>query len=180
MTTHEESRKDQAADMVGTAKDAAQEQVEVVAEKGRGVVRSQVDERSTQAGQQAHTLAQTLRQSASQMRSSGDDQQARYAGMADQGADRLERVGTYLTGADSDELLGKAEDLARQQPWLIAGAGVLVGIAMARFLKASSSERYYRRSANGEYPRQTPTWDWAEEPAPAVRPAPVAREGQWR
>jgi hypothetical protein len=65
--------------------------------------------------------------------------------VADQGADRLERVGTYLTNADADEILDRAEDLARRQPWLIAGAGLLVGIAAARFLKASSQERYYQR-----------------------------------
>jgi len=34
--------------------------------------------------------------------------------------------------------------MARQQPWLIAGAGLLVGIAAARVLKASSTDRYYR------------------------------------
>lgn len=144
MDTDTGSTKEQAADMVVSAKQTAQEQVGQAADKGRGALRGQVDQRSTQAGQQAQTLAETLRQTASQIRMEGDEQKARYAGIADQGADRLERVGGYLADADADEILGKVEDVARQQPWLIAGAGVLLGIAAARFLKASSSERYAR------------------------------------
>jgi ElaB/YqjD/DUF883 family membrane-anchored ribosome-binding protein len=129
---------------MGDAKDMAQAQVGQVADKGRGAVRSQVDQRSTQAGSQAQMLADTLRQTASQLRAEGDQQKARYAEIADQGADRLDRVGEYLTNADADEILGKVEDVARRQPWLSAGAGLLVGIAAARVMKASSSQRYHR------------------------------------
>jgi hypothetical protein len=129
---------------MGDAKDMAQAQVGHVADKGRGAVRRQVDQRSTQAGSQAQMLAETLRQTASQLRAEGDQQKVRYAGIADGGADRLERAGGYLTSADADEILGKVEDVARRQPWLIAGAGLLVGIAVARVMKASSSQRYYQ------------------------------------
>src|SRR5689334_22076014 len=114
---------------MGDAKDLAQAQVVEAADKGRGALRNQVDQRSTQAGGQAQVLADTLRQTASQLRAEGDQQKARYAGLADQGADRLERVGSYLTSADADQILGKVEDVARRQPWLIAGAGLLVGVA---------------------------------------------------
>jgi hypothetical protein len=144
MNTNMEQAREGAGQTAGSVKETAQEQVGEVAEKGRGMLRRQVDERSTMAGRQASSAAETLRQTASQMREQGDPQKARMASFADQGADRLERVGGYLTGADADELLGRAEDLARQQPLLIAGAGLLVGIAAARVLKASSTDRYYR------------------------------------
>jgi hypothetical protein len=143
-TTEAPSTKEQATQAMGEAKEMAQAQVGQVADKGRGAVRSQVDQRSTQAGNQAQVLADTLRQTASQLRAEGDQQKARYAGIADQGADRLERVGGYLTGADADQILGKVEDVARRQPWLIAGAGLLVGVAAARVMKASSSQRYHQ------------------------------------
>jgi ElaB/YqjD/DUF883 family membrane-anchored ribosome-binding protein len=144
MNTNAEQAREQAGQAAGSVKETAQEQIGEAAEKGRGMLRRQVDERSTLAGRQATSAADTLRQTASQMRLEGDPQKARMASFADQGADRLERVGSYLTDADADELLDRVEDVARQQPWLIAGAGLLVGIAAARVLKASSSDRYYR------------------------------------
>lgn len=144
MNTNVEQAREGAGQAAGSVKETAQEQVGEAAQKGRGMLRRQVDERSTMAGRQATSAAETLRQTASQMREEGDPQKARMASFADQGADRLERVGGYLTDADADELLGRAEDMARQQPWLIAGAGLLVGIAAARVLKASSTDRYYR------------------------------------
>jgi ElaB/YqjD/DUF883 family membrane-anchored ribosome-binding protein len=145
--------REQAADVVDAAKQSGQQQVGEVAQKGRGAVRRQVDQRSTQAGEQAASVAETLRQTASQIRTEGDPQKARLASVAEQGADRLERIGAYLTDADADEILDRAENLARQQPWLIAGAGLLVGIAAARFMKASSQERYSRGPRN-VYARQ--------------------------
>lgn len=149
MNTNAEQPREQAGQAAGSVKETAQEQVGEAAEKGRGMLRRQVDERSTMAGRQASSAADTLRQTASQMRLEGDPQKARMASFADQGADRLERVGSYLTDADADELLERVEDVARQQPWLIAGAGLLVGIAAARVLKASSSDRYYRARPAG-------------------------------
>src|SRR5204862_7151985 len=122
------------------------------------------------------SAAQTLRDTASQLRAEGDPQKARFAQVAEQGADRLERVGVYLTTADADELLGRVESMARRQPWLVAGAGLLLGIAAGRLMKASSSERYrasmaYRATA--EPPMYAPrpvTLD--TDPTPAI-PAPT-------
>lgn len=154
METNMQNVREEAGQTAGDVKQAAQERAGEAAEKGRSALRRQVDERSTLAGHQAVSVADTLRQTASQMRQEGDPQKARMASVADQGADRLERVGSYLTDADADELLGRVESVARQQPWLIAGAGVLVGIAAARVLKASSTDRYYRtqpaRMASGD------------------------------
>jgi hypothetical protein len=171
--TNTGSAKEHAAEVVGTAKEAAQQQVDDAAEKGRGMLRSQVDQRSTQAGTQAQTLADALRQTAAQLRGDGDQQKARYAGMADQGADRLEHVGGYLTAADADEILVRLEDMARRQPWLVAGAGVLVGIAAARFLKASSTERYYQIRARGRQPA-VDAWSPAELPPVELEPATIS------
>jgi vacuolar-type H+-ATPase subunit H len=158
MTDQTGGAKEQAHEVVSGAKETAQEQAGQVAEKGRGLLRGQLDQRSTQAGGQAQALADALRQTASQMRAGGDPQQAQMAGFADQGADRLERVGGYLTRADGEDILGKVEDTARRQPWLIAGGCLLLGIAAARVMKASSSERYQRYSS-AEYGRRQPMLD---------------------
>jgi ElaB/YqjD/DUF883 family membrane-anchored ribosome-binding protein len=137
------STREQVSDVVEAARSKTADQAGEAVERGRSMLRTQVDQRSTMAGEQAQGLAQTLRDTAQQLRTEGDSQKARYAQVADQGAERLERVGSYLSTADADELLGRAEELARRQPWLVAGAGLLLGIAAGRLMKASSSQRYH-------------------------------------
>ena len=101
------------AEVVDSARERTQEQASHAVEKGRGALRTQVDTRSTQAGGHAQSIAETLRQTATQLRQTGDDQKTRYAGIADQSADRLERVGGYLTESDAEELLSNVEEVAR-------------------------------------------------------------------
>jgi hypothetical protein len=128
---------------VDTARQKTEEQAGQIVESGRSALRDQIDQRSTQAGRQAQSLASSLRDTATQMRMEGDPQKQRFAGIAESGAERLDRAGQYLNDASADELLHKVEDFGRQQPLLIAGAGLLLGIAAGRFLKASSTNRYY-------------------------------------
>jgi hypothetical protein len=165
-----ETAKEQVSGVVSAAKEKTADQAGEAVEQGRSKLRTQVDQRSTVAGQQAQSVAQTLRDTATRLRFEDDPQKARLAQVAEQGADRLERVGGYLTTADADELLGRVESMARRQPWLVAGAGLLLGIAAGRFMKASSSERYrYRASASyraGAYPPRPSTL--AIEPTPAL------------
>ncbi|MFL6041668.1 MAG: hypothetical protein ACJ740_09730 [Gaiellales bacterium] len=134
--------KDQMTEAVGTAKEKTAEQAGQVMERSKGTVRDQLGQRSMQLGDQVGSASQTLRQVADQARTQGDDQQAR---LAEQLADRGERLSSYLVDADPDEMLERVEDFARRQPWLIAGAGALVGFAIARGLKVSSSRRYETR-----------------------------------
>ena len=154
---------------VDTARQKTEEQAGQIVESGRGALRSQIDQRSTQAGQQAQSLASSLRDTATQMRMEGDPQKQRIAGMAESGAERLDRAGQYLNDADADELLHKLEDFGRQQPLLIAGAGLLLGIAAGRFLKASSTNRYYASSqyTQGRQLQARPAQDtWTTQPLP--------------
>jgi hypothetical protein len=54
----------------------------------------------------------------------------------------VERFGGYLERASGEELLRDAEDFARRRPWMVAGIGLVAGLAASRFLKASSERRY--------------------------------------
>jgi ElaB/YqjD/DUF883 family membrane-anchored ribosome-binding protein len=129
-----------------------------VGERGKGAIRDQVDQRSTQAGRQVQDVADTLRRTAEQARQSGNEQQAK---VAEQVADRGDRVGNYLVDADADRILSETEDFARRQPWLVAGIGLFVGIVAARALKASSSGRSSSRAATSP-PATTPSFLDAE------------------
>ena len=62
----------------------------------------------------------------------------------------MERLGGYLEQTNGDHLLRDAEDFARRRPWMVAGMGLVAGLAASRFLKASSERRYESFGSNGE------------------------------
>src|SRR3954469_12079718 len=131
-------------DQVGQAKEKAQE----AAGQAKGRVREQVDQRSTEAGKQVSSTAGDLRSVGEELRQQGKDTPAK---LAEQAADRTERLGSYLTESDADRILGDVEDFARKQPWAVVAGGLALRVAAARFLKASSSQRYRQRST-GRHP----------------------------
>jgi hypothetical protein len=144
---------DQAREKASDVADQAREKAGAAADQARGRMREQVDERSKQLGEQASTTASDLRAVGEQLREQGKDTPAK---LADQVAERTERVGSYLTESNADTILSDAEDLARKQPLAVLAGGLVLGFAAARFLKASSSERYRSRQAatgsNGHSP----------------------------
>ena len=133
----------------------AQEKAVELKEQGRNKLGETLDERTTQAGGQARKLAQALRQSGEQLREQGEGQQV--ADVAEGAAERIERLGGYLEQTSGDEMLRDVEDFARRRPWMVAGIGLVVGLAASRFLKASSERRY--DSAPGRRLQQ-PVWLW--------------------
>ncbi len=124
------------------AKDMVSQQATQAKERGRGLVEEQVDQRAQQLAQQLDTASSAFRRAAEQARTEGNQSQAR---MADQIADRAGRMGSHLQQTDGRRLLEEAEDFARERPWLLAGAGAVIGFALARALKASSGDRYHSR-----------------------------------
>ena len=145
-----------AQEAAGQAKDAAQEKASQVADQARekageakqqasGKVREQVDQRSTQAGEQVTTTASDLRTVGETLREQGKDTPAK---LAEQAAERTEKVGSYLIESDADKILGDVEDFARKQPWAVVAGGLVLGFAASRFLKASSSQRYSARGSS--------------------------------
>ena len=128
--------------MVGQAQEKVQEKTQEVRSQASGMVREQVDQRSTTAGQQLTSVADAIRRSGQTMREEGNDAPAK---VTDAVAERAERLGEYLTRTDGQRLLDDVEDFARRQPWVMAFGGLVLGIAASRFLKASSEGRYQER-----------------------------------
>jgi ElaB/YqjD/DUF883 family membrane-anchored ribosome-binding protein len=139
------------------AKEQVQEKAQEAAGEARSRLRDQVDQRSTQAGDQVSSSAEALRSTAEKLREEGREGPARAA---EQLATQAEKVGSYLSGADADKILDDVEQFARRQPLAVVGIGLFAGFAASRFLKASSRTRYESRSggsvgsgsAGGEYP----------------------------
>jgi len=137
--TADRSTTEQVKDQVRDKAQLAQDKAQGALGQGRSRLRDQIDQRSTQAGEQVQSTAQDVRSMAEQLRGQGKDAPAR---VAEQVADRAESFGSYLRDADGERLLRDVEDVARRQPWLIAAGGLALGFAASRFLKASSSRRY--------------------------------------
>jgi hypothetical protein len=138
------------------AKEALQDQAQQVTQKAKEVkgtvqdsVRDQVDNRSTQAGDQVTSVSEAMRNMGDQLRSQGNDLPAQ---LAHQAAERAEQLGRYLREADADRILGDVEDFGRRQPWVMAAAGLAIGVTAARFIKASGRRRYQAASDGGGAP----------------------------
>jgi hypothetical protein len=147
--TADRSTTEQVNDQVRDKVQLAQDKAQGALGQARSRLRDQIDQRSTQAGEQVQSTAQDVRSMAEQLRGQGKDTPAR---VAEQVADRAESFGSYLRDADGERLLRDVEDVARRQPWLIAAGGLALGFAASRFLRASSSRRYQTgddRSSSG-------------------------------
>jgi hypothetical protein len=141
--------------------DTAQQVQQQVGEKTQEVkgqatdrVRTELDSRSTQAGEQITATAGALRKMSTQLK--GEDQ-ATPAKIADQAATHVDRLGRYLTETNADRMLHDVERFARKQPWIAVAGGVVAGFMASRFVKASSSRRYEQSGSNGhgEMPSQS-------------------------
>jgi hypothetical protein len=129
----------QVKDQVREKAQVAQDKARGAASQARGRISDQVDQRSTQAGERVAGTASDVRSIAEELRDQGKDAPAN---LAEQVANQADRVSDYLKGASGDRILRDVEDFARRQPMLVAAAGLTLGFAASRFLKASSSHRY--------------------------------------
>jgi hypothetical protein len=142
----------QSASAAEQIKDQAQEKAQEATQRARSRLRDQVDSRSRQAGEQVSQQASDIRSLSQELRTQGKDGPAR---IAEQAADRAEKLGRYLTQSDADRILRDAEDFARSNPWAVMAGGLAAGFLASRFLKASSSSRYRDRSTSPSQIAQT-------------------------
>ena len=148
---------DQVKDQVRETAQVAQDKARGAVGQARGRISDQVDQRSTEAGERIAGTASDVRSIADELRSQGKDAPAK---LAEQVAGQADRVGDYLKGASGDRILRDVEDFARRQPMLVAAAGLALGFAASRFLKASSGRRYesgYQRYDDGDSLRASAT-----------------------
>jgi hypothetical protein len=109
-------------------------------DQSKSFLGKQVDDKTTEIGQQIGSVAQELRSVGDQLKQSPIA--GPVTGYVDQGVEYVERLGQYLQDADSDRLIGDLENFARQQPWAVAAGALVLGFAASRFLKTSSTRRY--------------------------------------
>ncbi len=125
---------DKAAEGVTQIKRRADE----TTQEAKGAVRGQIDQRSTEYGQKLKAQVGDLRKLTGQLRAQG---QTVPAQVVERAVEPAERLANYLESSDADRILRDVENFARRQPWAVAGAAFVVGLAGARFLKAASGDR---------------------------------------
>ena len=159
---------EKAQEVAGEAQDKARD----MAGKAQQGLRQQVDERTTQAGDQVAGTAQDLRSVGEELRKQGKDAPAK---LADRAAEQTEKVGSYMKDKGPDEMLHDVEEFGRQRPWAVLAGGLVVGVAAARFLKASSRDRYQQRNralADARVQRNAPAPAARSAVEPVVSPPP--------
>jgi hypothetical protein len=158
----------------------AQEKAKEAAGKAQEGMREQVEQRARQAGEKVSGTAEDLRSVGEELRKQGKDGPAK---LADRAAEQTEKVGSYLSDKDPNQMLHDVEDFGRQRPWAMLAGGLVVGVAAARFLKASSGSRYRQRSGSGSLgstaqlgrpSTSPPPSREAAAPGTAIPSAPVA------
>jgi hypothetical protein len=154
----------------------AQQKVQEAAGQAKNRFAVEVDQRSTQAGEQLRSTAGDVRSVGQELRKQGKDKPAQ---LAERAADQVERVGGYLRESDGDRILRDAEDFGRRNPWAIAAGGVAIGFLASRFLKASSARRYQTSSVEGRAPSAgNGASAWSPQAAmPPAEPPPVPATG---
>jgi vacuolar-type H+-ATPase subunit E/Vma4 len=141
-TATDRSATDQARDKAQEAGVQAKEKAQQAGAQARDRVRDQVDQRSTQAGEQAGSAADALRKASEQLRNDGNEPVAKGI---EQVAQRVERAGGWLRDSDGDTILSDVEEFGRRNPLAVAAGGIALGFAASRLLKASSRSRYQPR-----------------------------------
>jgi ElaB/YqjD/DUF883 family membrane-anchored ribosome-binding protein len=142
---------EQVQERVGEGAQQIQEKASEAKQNTRERVRQEIDTRSSRTGEQMTKTGSALRRTAQQLRGDRQEQQAKVLEAV---ADRTERVGRYLNQTEGEQILRDVERMARQRPWVVAGAGTVLGFLAARFTKASSTRRY-ESIGNGSRPSGT-------------------------
>ena len=130
---------DQAKEKVQETAQGVQQKAQEVKGQAGDRVRQEVEKHSVQTGSQLLFTADAMRRTGKQLQQEGKDGPAK---VTDAVAERAERLGSYMTAANTDQILRDVEDFARRQPWLVAIGGTTLGFLASRFMKASSTRRY--------------------------------------
>lgn len=125
-------------------KEKAGEAAREVTQRGK----QRLETRKSAAADQVEQLASAVDTAAGELRDQ-DNTLAHYAGELASGMDRFAE---NLRTRSIDELAGDVQALARRNPTAFLLGSVALGVALSRFLKASTE--HSRESASGEEPAQ--------------------------
>lgn len=121
------------------ARATASQAVDTVKDEAQSRLETQKDRAAEQLGGIESALRDTSR-------SLRDNEQQPIAEYVDRAAQQVSQLNDYLRNHTVGDLLNEAERFARREPALFLGGAALLGLAAARFFRASSPS-----AANGSY-----------------------------
>jgi hypothetical protein len=107
---------------------------EKVQETASRVAESQLSKQKETATGVLEQVADALRMTGDQLRTTRQDKVARYALQA---SDQIRGISESIRDAEPRDLLRRVEDVARREPALFLGGAFVLGLLGARFLKSS-------------------------------------------
>lgn len=112
-------------------RDVHEEETHHVPEESRTGIRPYLSGRKERLARQLSDAAKALQESSEQL---SDDRGGRLIRIT---AERIDRIGGYLDDHAVEEIYDDLQDYVRSRPIMMMGGAFAVGLAAARFLKAS-------------------------------------------
>ena len=137
-----EQMKEKARHVAAEAAEAARETAAGAAERLKQEGDQWTDRQTTRAAEEISHLTHAMREAASSLH---EDSDHNVAAAIEYAADTADQAANYLRNCDRRRLQRDAEQFARRRPEIFYGGMFLAGLAISRFLKASSA------SASPEY-----------------------------
>lgn len=138
----EESREQRPSSSVGEAGGRMKEHMRSVAEDAREKGRSVVDRQKHQVADTLRHVSEALNRAAQKLHEEKDENVANFT---DAVCERVENVAEYVDRVEVSDMIDQVENFARRQPQVFLGGMFLVGLAAARFLKASPPSQGHRQ-----------------------------------
>lgn len=92
-------------------------------------------------------LGQAMRGATSELR----EQQPQLAGAVDTAVQQVDKAATYLRQHEPREVLDTIQQTARQQPALVIGGGLALGLVIGRLLRSATGQSGSGSGAQGSY-----------------------------
>jgi hypothetical protein len=129
-------------------------------EAGEKTIREAAEQGEAMLSQQKEAFAETLHHCSDAFRNVardlGQKQDKNLSACANIVAERLDRTSEYLKRSEFRTIRQDVERFARNKPQFFFGGLFIAGLALARFLKASSTEPEYQPNREmADYPEET-------------------------
>lgn len=142
-----------AREQIRQARDKVVDQAKTTLRDARDRAGSGLDDGRRRAADQIGGIGGAFHRTSEQLR---NEDQAKFADIADSLGRQVDRVADYLRDADGRAMARDIENLARRQPALVFAGAFALGVVAARFLKSSdpngSDDTGYERIRPGGAP----------------------------
>lgn len=157
-STTAKDRKAQVKQVAGQAADAIKSEAQTFAQTAQERLRGEAQKQTATATKTLGDFAGAIRRAGDELSQNDHSPAARLVGQA---ADGLERLSLSLADKQPEELLDAVRDFGRRHPMAFIAGGVLVGVALGRFVRSSETEIEPEVPFSSAYPIATTGYESA-------------------